>query len=122
MAYGLVSSGGIIFLSALCARLPCPISLRLVPRAALASPVAKGGKPQVFVFPSNAARHSFGTYHLFHFRNPGETAIQLGHKGNPSMLWEHYANPTAEEHAEAFWAIRSGKAKVVSITKGRRTA
>ncbi len=82
----------------------------------------RGTPPKVFVFPSNAARHSFGTYHLFHFRDPGETAIQLGHKGNPTMLWEHYANPAAEEHAGAFWAIRSGKDKVVSITKGRRTA
>jgi integrase len=82
----------------------------------------RGTPPKVFVFPSNAGRHSFGTYHLFHFRDPGETAIQLGHKGNPTMLWEHYANPAAEEHAAAFWAIRSGKDKVVSITKGRRTA
>lgn len=88
----------------------------------LRKPEKKGGNPKVFVFPSNAARHSFGTYHLFHFRNPGETAIQLGHKGNPTMLWEHYANPAAEEHAAAFWALKSGKAKVVSITKGRRTA
>ena len=88
----------------------------------LRKPEKKGDKAKAFIFPSNAARHSFGTYHLFHFRDPGETAIQLGHKGNPTMLWEHYANPAAEEHAGAFWAIRSGKDKVVSITKGRRTA
>jgi hypothetical protein len=88
----------------------------------LRNPKTKGGKSQVFVFPSNAARHSFGTYHLFHFRDPGETAIQLGHKGNPSMLWEHYANSAAEEHAGAFWEIRTSKEKVVSVSKGRRTA
>lgn len=88
----------------------------------LRAPKTKGGKPQVFIFPSNAARHSFGTYHLFHFRDPGETAIQLGHKGNPAMLWEHYANPAAEEHAGAFWEIRTGKEKVVSISKGRKMA
>ncbi len=88
----------------------------------LRAPKKKGGKPQVFEFPSNAARHSFGTFHLYHFRNPGETAIQLGHKGNPAMLWEHYANPAAEELAEAFWLIKSGKEKVVSISKGRRMA
>jgi integrase len=81
----------------------------------------KRGTPlKAFVFPSNAARHSFGTYHLFHFRNAGETALQLGHKSNPAMLWEHYANSAAEEHAGAFWAIRS--AKVVNITEGRATA
>jgi integrase len=88
----------------------------------LRKPDKRGEKAKVFVFPSNAARHSFGTYHLFHFRDPGETAIQLGHKGNPTMLWEHYANPAAEEHAAAFWALKSGKEKVVSISEGRRTA
>lgn len=88
----------------------------------LRAPSEKGGKPRTFVFPSNAARHSFGTFHLFHFRNPGETAMQLGHKSNPAVLWEHYANPAAEDHAGAFWAIKSGKEKIVSISKGRRTA
>lgn len=88
----------------------------------LRKPEKRGAAPGVFVFPSNAARHSFGTYHLFHFRDPGETAIQLGHKGNPTMLWEHYTNPAAEEHAAAFWAISSGKDKVVDIAAGRRTA
>jgi integrase len=82
----------------------------------------RGTPPKVFIFPSNAARHSFGTFHLYHFRDAGETALQLGHKGNPAMLHEHYANPAAEEHAAAFWAIRSGKEKVVSIAEGRRTA
>lgn len=82
----------------------------------------RGAPPKPFVFPSNAARHSFGTFHLFHFRNPGETAMQLGHKGNPAMLWEHYANREAEEHAGAFWAIRSSKHKVVSFDEGRGVA
>jgi integrase len=87
----------------------------------LRAPEVKGGKPRPFVFPSNAARHSFGTYHLFHFRDPGETALQLGHKGAPTMLWEHYANPAAEEHAAAFWAIRPIR-RVVSIKSGRAGA
>lgn len=71
-----------------------------------------------FIFPSNAARHSFGTYHLFRFRNAGETALQLGHKGNPAMLHEHYKNPSAEKHAAAFWKIRpeAGPANVIQFT------
>ena len=71
-----------------------------------------------FIFPSNAARHSFGTYHLFRFRNAGETALQLGHKGNPAMLHEHYKNPSAEKHAAAFWKIRpdAGPANVIPFT------
>jgi len=65
----------------------------------------EGAAEKAFNFPSNAARHSFGTYHLYAFRDAGETALQLGHKGNPSMLHEHYKNPAAEKDANAFWQI-----------------
>ena len=76
-----------------------------------------------FVFPSNAARHSFGTYHLYFFRNAGETALQLGHKSNPAMLHEHYKNPTAQNHAAAFWSVSPKPAEnVTGIESGRRTA
>lgn len=71
----------------------------------LAARGADGEIEEEFHFPSNAARHCFGTFHLFHFRNAGETALQLGHKGNPAMLHEHYKNPTAEKHAAEFWEI-----------------
>lgn len=81
----------------------------------------RGAPPKSFKFPSNAARHSFATYHLYHFRNAGETSMQLGHKGNPSMLWEHYANPSAQEYASSFWEITSSK-KIVQITKEKRLA
>jgi len=77
------------------------------------------GKVTAFRFPSNAARHSFGTYHLYAFRNAGETALQLGHKGNPAMLHEHYKNPAAERQAAAFWAIRPGQpGNVVTMERG----
>ena len=89
----------------------------------IASLVTKDGDGKVvghFIFPSNAARHSFGSYHLFHFRNAGETALQLGHKGNPAMLHEHYKNARAEKHAAAFWKIRpeAGPANVIPFTAG----
>lgn len=86
----------------------------------LERPLPKG-KVQSFHFPSNAARHSFGTYHLYAFRNAGETALQLGHKGNPAMLHEHYKNPAAEKLALEFWGIVPAKAggNVISIKKGR---
>lgn len=63
------------------------------------------GEAVPFVFPSNAARHCFGTYHLYAHRAAGETALQLGHKGDPGMLHEHYKNQTAEKHATAFWEV-----------------
>jgi integrase len=96
----------------------------------LATVDAKGRVTKEFVFPSNAARHSFGTYHLFHFRNAGETALQLGHKSNPAMLHEHYKNPTAEKHAAAFWKVLPAKDEkatksaknITNIESGRKTA
>lgn len=91
---------------------------------------ATGKIIEPFLFPPNAARHCFGTFHLFHFRNAGETALQLGHKSNPAMLHTHYKNPAAEKHAGAFWKIAPSKprrknAKAVNITDinvGRKTA
>ena len=84
--------------------------------ASLATRDEEGNITKEFNFPSNAARHSFGTYHLFHFRNAGETALQLGHKSNPAMLHEHYKNPAAEKHAAAFWKLYPSAAKnVISI-------
>ena len=89
----------------------------------LAKRDAKGKIVKAFDFPSNAARHSFGTFHLYHFRNAGETALQLGHKSNPAMLHEHYKNSTAEKHAAAFWSISPKPAEnVTGIEEGRRTA
>lgn len=95
--------------------------------ASLATKDASGKVTKPFVFPSNAARHSFGTFHLFHFRNAGETALQLGHKSNPAMLHEHYKNPAAEKHAAAFWKILPAKPakkseNVISIATGRKSA
>ncbi len=63
------------------------------------------GKITPFRFPNNAARHSFGTYHLYHFEHAGITALQLGHKDNPSMLHEHYKNSSAQKSAADFWKI-----------------
>lgn len=90
----------------------------------LRKPLERGAAPQAFEFPSNAARHSFGTFHLYKFRKPGETALQMGHKGDPAMLHEHYSNPAAQQHAKSFWEIMPAAhaENVVSIKHGRKTA
>jgi hypothetical protein len=90
----------------------------------LAKRDADGEILEPFVFPPNAARHSFGTFHLFHFRDAGETALQLGHKSNPAMLHEHYKNPSAEKHAAAFWKIAPAKPakNITDIKTGRKSA
>jgi integrase len=55
-------------------------------------------------WPSNACRHSFGSYHLAHFNNPGLTAVQMGHT-NTDMLWSHYHHRVKPAEAERFWRI-----------------
>jgi hypothetical protein len=76
-----------------------------------------------FTMPSNAARHSFATFHLLAFRHAGETAMQLGHGGSPELLHRHYKGVSNETQAKAFWAIRPTQAaNVTNFKKGRKTA
>ena len=56
--------------------------------------------------PRNWARHSYATYHLEEFRKPGETSLQLGHRGGPELLHLRYAGAATEAEAHEFWAIR----------------
>ncbi|HEX5400470.1 MAG TPA: hypothetical protein VFY06_15590 [Verrucomicrobiae bacterium] len=63
----------------------------------------KAGVP----FPTNAARHSFCSYHLAHFGNAAQTAIQAGH--SETMLFRHYREMVTPEAAAEFWQIKPGK-------------
>jgi integrase len=56
-------------------------------------------------WPNNALRHSFASYHLAHYRNGGDTSIQLGHRGSLQMLHEHYNAVAKPADASAFWQI-----------------
>lgn len=57
-------------------------------------------------FPSNAARHSFCSYHLAHFGSAAQTALQAGH--SEAMLFAHYRELVTPESAAAFWAVVPG--------------
>lgn len=63
-------------------------------------------RPFPVPMPTNAARHSFATYHLLAFRHAGETALQLGHGGSPELLHRHYKGMAVAAEAVAFWKIR----------------
>ncbi len=54
-------------------------------------------------FPSNAARHSFCSYHLAHFCSATLTAFQAGH--SEAMLFAHYRELVTPEFAAEFWRI-----------------
>jgi integrase len=56
-------------------------------------------------WPDNALRHSFASYHLAHFKNAAETALQLGHHDS-RVTFAHYRELVKPKEAERFWNIR----------------
>ena len=59
-------------------------------------------------WPSNAARHSFASYHLALQQDAAKTALQLGHT-NTAVLFQHYRELARPEDAEAYFAITPDK-------------
>jgi integrase len=55
-------------------------------------------------WPPNALRHSFGSYHLAHFRSAAETALEMGHV-NAAITFRHYRELVTPGEAERFWRI-----------------
>jgi integrase len=52
----------------------------------------------------NAARHSFASYHLAHFRDPRELALEMGHTRS-EVTFRHYRELVKPAEAERFWKI-----------------
>jgi integrase len=68
-------------------------------------------------WPENALRHSFASYHLAHFKNAGDTALQLGHRDS-RVTFAHYRELVKPKDAERYWQIKPadrGVGKVVSF-------
>ena len=59
----------------------------------------------ITIWPHNAARHSFATYHLALHQDAPRTAHELGH-ANPAMLYQHYRNLATPADARAYFDIR----------------
>ena len=49
-------------------------------------------------------RHSFASYHLAHWRNPGLTAHEMGH-ADQEMLYRHYRELVTPQDAAAWWSL-----------------
>lgn len=67
-------------------------------------------------WPHNALRHSFGSYHLEHYKDMSATALQMGHT-ETTTLFKHYKATVTPAAAAAWWAIRpeSEEGKVVPM-------
>lgn len=55
--------------------------------------------------PHNCLRHSFCTYHVALHGDAGKTATLLTHRGNVSILYEHYKGNASREDAEVWFGI-----------------
>jgi hypothetical protein len=56
------------------------------------------------VWPNNAGRHSYGSYHLAAYEDAGKTAFQMGHKG-VDVLYRDYNKVVTLKSAKTFWSI-----------------
>jgi integrase len=55
-------------------------------------------------WPSNALRHSFASYHLEHFKRPGELTVEMGHV-DEALVARFYRKRVRPEAAYAWWNI-----------------
>jgi integrase len=75
----------------------CPLNLR---KRLEADRVRAG----ITNWPSNALRHSFGSYHLAHERNAKDLALEMGHT-RTEITFRHYLQRVKPAEAEKFWRI-----------------
>jgi integrase len=67
-------------------------------------------------WPSNALRHSFGSYYLAFHNDAGKLSLQMGHM-SASMVFEHYRLRVLPTEAAKWWAIYpETSSNVVKIT------
>jgi len=53
----------------------------------------------------NVMRHTYATMHVAAFRNPGSTALNLGHGHSLEKLERHYKGLFSRSAAAAYWEI-----------------
>jgi integrase len=66
-------------------------------------------------WPDNALRHSFASYHMAHYKNAADTALQLGHHDS-RVTFAHYRELVKPKEAERYWSIKpQHDRKIVSL-------
>jgi len=71
---------------------------------------AQAARAAGVTMPHNALRHSFCTYHCALYGDAGKTATLLTHRGNVSMLYDHYKGNAARGDAQAYFEITPQRA------------
>jgi integrase len=72
-------------------------------------------RARITKWPSNALRHSFGSYHLARFENAARTALEMGHQ-DQNILFAHYRELVSPEAAKQYWSIMpTGSSSLISL-------
>jgi integrase len=56
-------------------------------------------------WPQGVLRHTFASYHVTAFENPGRTALFMHCRTSPDILFRHYFKDTLKSDALKFWQI-----------------
>src|SRR5262249_11211704 len=58
-------------------------------------------------WPTNALRHSFGSYHLAQFKDAPALALQMGN--SPDVIFRHYRELVRPKEAARYWQIKPAR-------------
>ena len=61
-------------------------------------------------WPHDVTRHTFASYYIGAFDDPGKCALLMGHGGNPRMLYTHYLGLASRAEALKYWQIAPASA------------
>ncbi|MEY2485970.1 MAG: hypothetical protein QOH39_1618 [Verrucomicrobiota bacterium] len=61
-------------------------------------------KAKISTWPANGLRHSYTSYHLAHFKDAAQLALQLGHT-HTRMIFQHYRQVVKPAEADKYWQI-----------------
>jgi integrase len=64
-------------------------------------------------WPTNALRHSFGSYHLAHFKDAPALALQMGN--SPDVIFRHYRELVRPKQAALYWQIKPSAAAAKKV-------
>ena len=73
------------------------------------------------MWPNNALRHSFASYHLARFQDAAALAHELGHT-NATLIYQHYRQVVRPAQAARYWKITPTAARNNVIQFCARTA
>jgi integrase len=70
------------------------------------------------MWPNNALRHSYASYHLARFNDAAALVLELGHT-NSNLVFQHYRQLVKPKQAKRYWSLEptTTERKVIQLAK-----